>query len=116
MGRGYESNKEKFYNPLRQNGSHIKHLKRILNESVPMWSLIVFSDECTFKDVTVSSDKRYKVLHLNQLKSVVNKLIKDTKDDIFSDSDIQWMYDELLPFTDVSDEVKDFHFLRVSQK
>lgn len=116
MGRGYESNKEKFYNPIRQNGSHIKHLKRILNESVPMWSLIVFSDDCTFKDVTVSSDKRYKVLHLNQLKSVVNKLIKDTKDDIFSDSDIQWMYDELLPFTDVSDEVKDFHFLRTSSK
>ena len=29
---------------------------------------------------------------------------------------IQWMYDELLPFTDVSDGVKDFHFLRTSSK
>ena len=45
MGRGYESNKERFYNPLRQNGSHIKHLKRILSKTVPMWSVIVFSDD-----------------------------------------------------------------------
>lgn len=109
MGRGYKSNKEQFYNPLRQNGSHIKHLKRVLNDGVPMWSLIVFSDECTFKDVTVSDDKRYKVIHLGQLKSTVNKLIKETEDDLFSVSDIEWMYDELLPFTDVNEMVKTQH-------
>ena len=77
---------------------------------------LVQSDKYSFKDITVSSDKRRKLIHLNQLSSLTNNFIKDTKDDIFSDSDIQWMYDELLPFTDVSDEVKDFHFLKVSQK
>ena len=106
MGRGYESNKERFYNPLRQNGSHIKHLKRILSETVPMWSVIVFSDECTFKDVTVSSDKPYKVVQLNELRSLVDSLIKKTDNDLFSLPDIQWMYDEPLPFTMEDEELK----------
>jgi len=109
MGRGYESNKERFYNPLRQNGSHIKHLKGILSNSIKMWSVIVFSDECTFKDLTVSSDKTYKVIQLRQLKSVIDQLIKDTEDDIFSETDIQWMYEELLPFTNEDNVVKELH-------
>ena len=109
MGKGKEGNKEQFYNPLRQNGTHIKHLKRILNDSVPMWSIIVFSDECTFKDVKVSSDKQFRVIQLHQLKSDVNKLIKQTKKDLFSYSDVQWMYDELHPFTNTDDEVKNLH-------
>ena len=87
----------------------IKHLKRILSETVPMWSVIVFSDECTFKDVTVSSDKPYKVVQLRELKSLVNSLIKKTDDDLFSESDIQWMYDELLPFTMEDEELKKRH-------
>ncbi|MDB3880001.1 NERD domain-containing protein [Alphaproteobacteria bacterium] len=114
MGRGYESNKERFYNPLRQNGSHIKHLKRILSRTVPMWSVIVFSDECTFKDVIVSSDKPYKVVQLRELKSLVNSLIKKTDDDLFSESDIQWMYDELLPFTMEDEELKKRHMDNIS--
>lgn len=114
MGRGYESNKERFYNPLRQNGSHIKHLKRILSETVPMWSVIVFSDECTFKDVTVSSDKPYKVVQLNELRSLVDSLIKKTDNDLFSLSDIQWMYDELLPFTMEDEELKKRHIDNIS--
>ena len=106
MGRGQKSNKEQFYNPLRQNGSHVKHLKRVLNDTVPMWSVIVFSDKCTFKSVSVSSDKWFRVIQLRQLKSEVKKLLKQPSEDLFSKSDIQWMYEELLPFTDVSDGTK----------
>ena len=39
----------------------------------------------------------------------MNKLIKETEDDLFSVSDIEWMYDELLPFTDVNEMVKTQH-------
>ena len=48
--------------------------------------------------MTVSPDQRYKVIHLHQLKSLVNKLIKETEEDVFSD-DLQFMYDELYQFT-----------------
>ena len=71
-----------------------------------MWSLIVFSDECTLKDVTVSPDKQYKVIQLHQLKSLVSKVIKETPDDIFSTSDVNWMYEELYPFTQEDEETK----------
>lgn len=109
IGKRKEGNKVQFYNPLRQNGTHIKHLKRILNDTISMWSIIVFSDECTFKDVKISSDKQFRVIQLHQLKSVVNKLIKQTKKDLFSYSDVQWMYDELHPFTNKDELEKNIH-------
>jgi hypothetical protein len=105
-GRGHQSHKERFYSPIRQNGAHIKHLKRILSQSVPMWSLIVFSDGCTRKEVTVSPDKQYKVVQFHQLKSLVSKVIKETPDDIFSTSDLNWMYEELYPFTQEDEETR----------
>jgi len=77
-----------------------------------MWSVIVFSDDCTFKDVTVSSDQIYKVVHLHQLKSQVNKLIKETDEDVFSSEDVQFMYDELYPFTQVDEETKVMHNIK----
>jgi len=109
MGRGRQSHKERFYSPLRQNGSHIRYLKRVLNETVPMWSLIVFSNECTFKGVSVSSEKRFRVIHLNELRSTVKQLIDETEEVLFSEEDIQWMYEELYPFTTEDEEVKIKH-------
>ena len=38
IGKRKEGNKVQFYNPLRQTGTHIKHLKRILNDTISMWS------------------------------------------------------------------------------
>ena len=97
-GRG-KSNKVRFYSPIRQNSGHIKHLKRLLSERIPMWSVIVFSDECTLKDVSVSRNARYKVVQLHELRPLVAKLIKATDGVVFSAKDIQWIYDALLPFT-----------------
>ncbi len=53
-GRG-RSHKERFYNPIMQNASHIRHLKNLVGQSVPMRSIIVFSDRCTLKDITLKS-------------------------------------------------------------
>ncbi len=111
VGRRRKSHKEQFYNPIRQNEGHIKYLKRILSQSTPMWSVIVFSDKCTFRNVTVSPSKRYKVIQLRQLKSLIDQCAKETSGDIFSSSDIQWMYDELYPFTQEDEEVKRRHLL-----
>ena len=48
------------------------------------------------------------------LKSLINSLIKKTNDDLFSESDIQWMYDELLPFTMEDEELKKRHIDNIS--
>ena len=76
-----------------------------------MSSLIVFLDECTLKNVTVSPDKQYKVIQLHQLKSLASKVIKETPDDIFLISDVDWMYEELYPFTQEDEETKQQHLL-----
>ena len=108
-GRGRDSNKEKFQNPIRQNATHIKYLKRIVGETVPMWSVIVFGDDCTFKDMTVSTDVRFKVTYLHKLKSVVSRIIKNPETDAFSQQTIERMYSLLYPYTQVSDEIKREH-------
>ncbi|UAT43221.1 NERD domain-containing protein [Anaplasmataceae bacterium AB001_6] len=95
-----DSHKTHFYNPIKQNALHIKYLKRLLPSNFPIWSIIVFSDKCTFKDVTVSSDKRYKVVQLDNVRSLIYQIIRETKKDIFSLSNINQMYDELFPFTE----------------
>ena len=55
-GRGKgKSNKEKFFNPIMQNRGHIKHLKSLIGEDIPMRSIIAFSERCTLKEVTTHS-------------------------------------------------------------
>ncbi|WP_370863831.1 nuclease-related domain-containing protein [Ruthenibacterium lactatiformans] len=38
-----------FYNPVKQNNTHIKTLMHYLNVDIPMLSLIVFSERCELK-------------------------------------------------------------------
>lgn len=112
MGKGRTSHKRRFYSPLRQNGTHIKHLKRILSDETPMWSVIVFSNDCTFKNVTFPPDQRYKVIHLHELKSLVNKIIKESEEDVFSSNEVQLLYDKLYPFTQTNEETKVMHKIK----
>ena len=53
--RGEPAQKERFYNPIRQNDAHLRHLRDLLPPDVPpppLRSFIVFSDGCALKDVT----------------------------------------------------------------
>ena len=55
VGRG-RSHKEKFYNPIMQNATHIRAIRKHINDTIPVYSVIAFSDNCTLKDVTVKSN------------------------------------------------------------
>lgn len=48
--------KHRFYNPIMQNRSHMNALKKYLAVDVPMFSYVVFSEKCTFKDVTYNKN------------------------------------------------------------
>ena len=39
-----------------QNRTHIKHLKAVIGNEIPVYSVISFSDRCTLKDVQTTSD------------------------------------------------------------
>ena len=69
-----ESIKNRLYNPIRQNNSHIYCIKKNLKGyKGPIHSLIVFSDEAEFKDVTVNSSGVY-VLYQSNLRRVMHEI------------------------------------------
>lgn len=106
--------KYRFYNPIMQNASHIEHLKNLLGENVPMWSIIVFSDRCTLKDITIKS---YDITVVNRynLKSVLNRICNQVQTDLLTETEINDIYNKLYPYTQVSYEEKVQHIENITQ-
>jgi hypothetical protein len=107
--------KQKFYNPIWQNNTHIKYLMKALevDESF-IKSIIVFSERCTIKRMEVYS-KNIKVINRFQLRKTLEKLI-DNSPRVFEEGRIIELYYELKPYTQVSDKVKENHIEQVKQK
>ncbi len=80
-----ESIKNKLYNPIRQNNSHICCIKKNLKRyKGPIHSLIVFSDEAEFKDVIVNSSGVY-VLYQSNLRRIMHEIDTAYKDSLSED-------------------------------
>lgn len=107
--------KQKFYNPIWQNNTHIKYLMKVLevDESF-IKSIIVFSDRCTIKKMEVNS-KSIKVINRFELRKTIEKLI-DSSPRVFEEGKIIELYYELKQYTHVSDKVKEKHIEQVKQK
>lgn len=48
----YGREKYRFYNPIKQNNSHINQLKKKLGEDVPFFSVIAFYGDCELEDIS----------------------------------------------------------------
>lgn len=107
-GRGYSSHKERFYNPIMQNAGHIRHLKRIIGDNIPIHSVIVFSDECTFKDVTIESPNVIVVNRYNVL-SEVRRIYDDEQSGGLTVEQMDHIYNVLYPYTQLNGIFKDTH-------
>ena len=105
-GRG-KSHKEKFYNPIMQNRSHIKHLENYLGVNCPLWSVIVFSERCTLKDVKVTSGDIKVINRYDILDTVLD--ICGHLEPVLSEADVLSVYDKLYPLTQVDESVKAKH-------
>jgi hypothetical protein len=92
LGRG-RCQKEQFYNPIMQNASHIRHLKNMIGTSLPIWSIIVFSDRCVFKYVTVHSND-ISVINHYRVASVVTKICNQTQE-VYTEAEINDIYRKL---------------------
>ena len=112
QGRG-KSHKEAFYNPIMQNKTHIKHLKAMLGKTIPMHSIITFSDRCTLKNVQVKSTDIH-VINRNEVVGVV-AAIASRQPDILTTAQIQEIHDLLYPYTQTDDAVKQKHIERIEQ-
>ncbi len=47
--------KNRFYNPIRQNQTHIRYLQQYIGRGIPLFSIIVFSERCELKSIIVES-------------------------------------------------------------
>jgi hypothetical protein len=104
--------KERFYNPIMQNNTHIKWLMHLLPEfdNNVFRSIIVFSERCELKKIEITSNK-HSIIKRNQLLRTVKETAEQQ---MLSDDDIERVYQKLIPFTQVSEQVKEAHIDSIS--
>lgn len=106
--------KNRFYNPVKQNRTHLKWLRRFVGEQVPLFSVIVFSERCELKKVTVESPDIH-VIQRDYTYATVRK-IWDSHPDVLSEEAVGALYERLRPLTDVEQAVKAAHVEAIEKK
>lgn len=112
-GRG-RSKKTVFYNPIMQNRNHIKHLKSLLNREVPIYSVIVFSDRCTFKNIRKHSSDIY-IIHRSDITKAVADVVNNISQTCLTDDEIFEIYNALFPYSQVDNETKNQHIENIKK-
>jgi ssDNA-binding Zn-finger/Zn-ribbon topoisomerase 1 len=97
--------KNKFFNPVIQNNGHIKHLRSVAGEEIPMFSVVVFSDNCELKKVQVES---VPVVCRRDVVAAVEK-IKGGAEEYTFENGMESVYNMLYPMTQVDASVKVAH-------
>lgn len=106
--------KNRFYNPIRQNRTHIKWLKNYLGEDVFCYSLIVFSNRCELKKVNAKSDD-LSVIKRDDLISEMMCLWKNI-DDSLSDEQIEQIHQKLIVLTNADEALKQSHIDDINRR
>lgn len=109
-------NKEKhsFYNPVKQNQTHIKWLRNYIGENIPLFSIIVFSERCELKKITIVSQD-VKVIKRDLTYAAVRD-IWDKNEDRLSGEEVENLYIKLRNLTKVSEETKENHIQNIKDK
>ena len=103
--------KHQFYNPIRQNRSHINCLKRFLDGNYKYISIVVFTDRSELKSINVDSEDTYVCSH-SDLSSVIDKCWDKLPDSI-SEEEAERIYSALLPLTEADEEKRNKHIEQV---
>lgn len=111
---GSNVEKHHFYNPIRQNKTHIKALKSYLNMDVRTFSVIDFADKCELKEISYSSPETY-VCQNSRLKNLVRH-IWNNYEDVLSDKQIDAIFEKLQPLAYVDQKQKEEHIQRINAK
>ena len=106
--------KNRFYNPIWQNNSHMKWMRKYIGEDIPLFSIIVFSNRCGLKKVTVNSED-IKVIQRDQTYAAVRDIWK-ANPDVLSDEQVEKLYVSLKKLTNVDEAVKQAHIESIEKK
>ena len=107
--------KNKFYNPIRQNRTHIKALAAFLEKPVSEFlSYIVFSERCILKKVPADTSDVIIVRRPDMLKKL--KATLKTTPTKYTFNDIQDIAKKLQPLTNKDDAEKQQHIINIQNK
>ena len=106
--------KNSFYNPIMQNKTHLKWLKNFVGDEIPLFSIVVFSERCELKKVTVWSED-VKVIKRDRVYATV-RAYWENNPDVVSDEKIEELYRMLKPLTHVDNAVKAAHIDNIERK
>lgn len=108
--------KYKFFNPIWQNKGHISALKESLDitDDSLLQSLIVFSDECKLKKISVNTANVH-VFNRSQLGQVIKRELQNTKP-VFTSEDIKAYFALLKPYIKVGAQTKELHIQKIKEK
>lgn len=113
-GKGKKAQKESFFNPIWQNEAHIKALRNVLsNAPITVYSVVTFSDRCTFKNITLPNSTNVCIIKRGDAKRTI-RVIEDNSSDIYSIDTVNSIYNTLLPYCAVSEEVKQQHITQIN--
>ena len=115
LPNGKRARKIKFYNPIKQNKTHIEWILKFLgDETLPVHSYIVFSERCELKNIQLNGVKQH-VLKRNELFAAVqhNVAIYGSK---LAGWRIEKFYDQLYPLAHVSEAEKQKHIDQIQKK
>ena len=113
QGKG-RSHKEHFFNPIMQNNLHIKYLKAIIGEDIPIYSIIAFSERCTLKNITVYNND-IQVVKRNDISLAVANVFNPISEPVISESKVEQLYDLLYPYSQVSEEIRQKHIENINK-
>ena len=109
--------KNRFYNPVKQNKIHLKWMSIYLNSAdldVPLFSIIVFSERCELKKITLFSDE-ITVIKRDKTYKTVKKIWESAADKLSEDL-VEMIYEKLSLLTNVDTAVKEAHIQDIEKK
>lgn len=106
--------KNRFYNPIKQNRTHIKWLTHYLSCEIPFFSYIIFSNRCELKKIQIEHPD-IKVIQRNQLVNTVRE-VWDALENRLCEEQMQQMYVEMKKLTKANKSVKQAHIDRINMK
>ena len=106
--------KNQFYNPIMQNRTHMKWMRNFVGEDIPLFSVIVFSERCELKKVTVESED-IRVIKRDRTYATVRD-IWDNNPDVVCDAKIEELFVRLKELTNVDKAIKAAHIENIEKK
>ena len=110
-----KSHKEKFYNPVFQNNTHVKYLKSLIGNEIPIYPIITFSDRCKLMNVSIKNSN-VNVINRYKIYKLVSSIYNDNSNDTLSTDQINGIYSKLYPYTQVDDVVKQKHIDNINNR